>query len=305
MCKGGITQMLNNFIYSMKEGAKGLFRNRSMSLASIASVTSSLFVLGLMLCLVLNINNISEQTKDQFNSIQVFLSDDLSGDEIKNFKNQLASLNNVKGIEYESKEAALENLKERWGENSYLLDGLENPLQNSYVLEIEDTEQAEALVKNISELEGIDDISYHKDVVDQLNAISSTINKFGLALMGILTFVSIFIIATTIKLTLYARRKEITIMKYIGATNWFVRWPFIVEGLILGLVGSIFAIGITYGLYEVVYSFLTSGNNLSFMNSYILNINEIIGNISAVFISLGIGIGTVGSVISVRRYLEV
>lgn len=297
--------MLNNFIYSIKEGSKGLLRNRSMSLASIASVTSSLFILGIMLCLVLNINNISEQTKDQFNSVQVFLEDNLSSEEIRDFKNKLAGMNNVKGIVFESKEAALENLKERWGENAYLLDGIENPLQNSYILEIIDTEQADKLVQSISALDGIDDISYHKDIVDQLNIISSTINKFGLALMGILTFVSIFIIATTIKLTLYARRKEISIMKYIGATNWFVRWPFIIEGLILGLVGSLIAIAITYGLYGVVYSFMTSGSNLSFMNSYILEIGQIIGNISAVFISLGIGIGTVGSVISVRRYLEV
>lgn len=297
--------MLNNFIYSIKEGSKGLLRNRSMSLASIASVTSSLFILGIMLCLVLNINNISEQTKDQFNSVQVFLEDDLSSEEIRDFKNKLAGMDNVKGIIFESKEAALENLKERWGENAYLLDGMENPLQNSYILEIINTEQADKLVQNISALDGIDDISYHKDIVDQLNIISSTINKFGLALMGILTFVSIFIIATTIKLTLYARRKEISIMKYIGATNWFVRWPFIIEGLILGLVGSLLAIAITYGLYGVVYGFMTSGSNLSFMNSYILEIGQIIGNISAVFISLGIGIGTVGSVISVRRYLEV
>lgn len=297
--------MLNNFIYSIKEGSKGLLRNRSMSLASIASVTSSLFILGIMLCLVLNINNISEQTKDQFNSVQVFLEDNLSSEEIRDFKNKLAGMNNVKGIVFESKEAALENLKERWGENAYLLDGIQNPLQNSYILEIIDTEQADKLVQSISALDGIDDISYHKDIVDQLNIISSTINKFGLALMGILTFVSIFIIATTIKLTLYARRKEISIMKYIGATNWFVRWPFIIEGLILGLVGSLIAIAITYGLYGVVYSFMTSGSNLSFMNSYILEIGQIIGNISAVFISLGIGIGTVGSVISVRRYLEV
>lgn len=297
--------MLNNFIYSIKEGSKGLLRNRSMSLASIASVTSSLFILGIMLCLVLNINNISEQTKDQFNSVQVFLEDNLSSEEIRDFKNKLAGMNNVKGIVFESKEAALENLKERWGENAYLLDGIQNPLQNSYILEIIDTEQADKLVQSISALDGIDDISYHKDIVDQLNIISSTINKFGLALMGILTFVSIFIIATTIKLTLYARRKEISIMKYIGATNWFVRWPFIIEGLILGLVGSLIAIVITYGLYGVVYSFMTSGSNLSFMNSYILEIGQIIGNISAVFISLGIGIGTVGSVISVRRYLEV
>lgn len=304
MFKGGITQMLNNFIYSIKEGLKGLARNRSMAIASVASVSASLFVLGIMLCIVLNINFISEQTKEQFNSVQVFLEDNMTSEQITAFKVELEKIDNIKNIKYESKDQALKNLKVRWGEKAYLLEGIENPLQNSYIVDIADTEKADKLVADISKLKNVEDISYYKDIVDQLNYISSTVNKFGLALMGILTFVSIFIIATTIKLTLYARKREIFIMKYIGATNWFVRWPFIVEGLILGFLGSIIAIGITYGLYSVVYEFLIS-SSLHFINGYLIRIEDILGTVSAVFISMGIGIGTVGSVISVRRYLEV
>lgn len=304
MFKGGITQMLNNFMYSIKEGLKGLARNRSMAIASVASVSASLFVLGIMLCIVLNINFISEQTKEQFNSVQVFLEDNMTSEQIGSFKVELQKIDNIKSIKYESKDQALKNLKVRWGEKAYLLEGIENPLQNSYIVEIADTEKADKLVSDISKLKNVEDISYYKDIVDQLNYISLTVNKFGLALMAILTFVSIFIIATTIKLTLYARKREIFIMKYIGATNWFVRWPFIVEGLILGFLGSLIAIGITYGLYSVVYEFLIS-SSLHFINGYLIRIEDILGTVSAVFISMGIGIGTVGSVISVRRYLEV
>ena len=296
--------MLNNLIYSIKEGMKGLARNRSMSLASVASVASSLFVLGIMLCIVLNINFISEQTKEQFNSVQVFLVDDLSQDDILSVKSKIESIDNVRSITYETKEQALINLKERWGENSYLLEGIENPLQNSYIVEIEDTQKADQMVADIQKLDNIDDISYYKDIVQQLNSIASTVNKFGLALMALLSFVSVFIIATTIKLTLYARKREIFIMKYIGATNWFVRWPFIIEGLILGFIGAVIAIFVTYGLYGVVYDFLIS-SSMNFINGYLIRINDILGTISTVFISMGIGIGTVGSVISVRRYLEV
>lgn len=296
--------MLNNFIYSIKEGLKGLARNRSMALASVASVASSLFVLGIMLCIVLNINFISEQTKEQFNSVQVFLVDNLSKDEILKIEQEIEKIDNVKSISYETKEQALKNLKSRWGENGYLLEGIDNPLQNSYIIEIADTEKADKLVADVSKLENIDDISYYKNIVDQLNKIASTVNKFGLALMAILTFVSIFIISTTIKLTLYARKREIFIMKYIGATNWFVRWPFIIEGLILGFIGAIIAIFITYGLYSVVYNFLV-GSSLHFINGYLIHIGDILGTITTVFVSMGIGIGTVGSVISVRRYLEV
>lgn len=296
--------MLNNVIYSIKEGLKGLARNRSMSLASIASVASSLFVLGIMLCIVLNINFISEQTKEQFNSVQVFLEDDLNKDDIISVRTNIEKIENVRSITYETKEQALVNLKQRWGENSYLLEGIDNPLQNSYIVEIEDTQKADQMVADIQKLDKIDDISYYKDIVQQLNSIASTVNKFGLALMAILTFVSVFIIATTIKLTLYARKREIFIMKYIGATNWFVRWPFIIEGLILGFIGAVIAIFVTYGLYGVVYDFLIS-SSMNFINGYLININDILGTISTVFISMGIGIGTVGSVISVRRYLEV
>lgn len=296
--------MLNNFMYSIKEGLKGLARNRSMAIASVASVSASLFVLGIMLCIVLNINFISEQTKEQFNSVQVFLEDNMTSEQIGSFKVELQKIDNIKSIKYESKDQALKNLKVRWGEKAYLLEGIENPLQNSYIVEIADTEKADKLVSDISKLKNVEDISYYKDIVDQLNYISLTVNKFGLALMAILTFVSIFIIATTIKLTLYARKREIFIMKYIGATNWFVRWPFIVEGLILGFLGSLIAIGITYGLYSVVYEFLIS-SSLHFINGYLIRIEDILGTVSAVFISMGIGIGTVGSVISVRRYLEV
>ncbi|WP_028829802.1 permease-like cell division protein FtsX [Proteocatella sphenisci] len=296
--------MLNNVIYSIKEGLKGLTRNRSMSLASIASVASSLFVLGIMLCIVLNINFISEQTKEQFNSVQVFLEDDLNKDDIISVRTNIEKIENVRSITYETKEQALVNLKQRWGENSYLLEGIDNPLQNSYIVEIEDTQKADQMVADIQKLDKIDDISYYKDIVQQLNSIASTVNKFGLALMAILTFVSVFIIATTIKLTLYARKREIFIMKYIGATNWFVRWPFIIEGLILGFIGAVIAIFVTYGLYGVVYDFLIS-SSMNFINGYLININDILGTISKVFISMGIGIGTVGSVISVRRYLEV
>lgn len=296
--------MLNNIIYSVKEGIKGLSRNRSMSIASIASVASSLFVLGIMLCIVLNINFISEQTKEQFNSVQVFLVDNLDQDEILSVKTELEKLDNIKSISYETKEDALKNLKARWGEKGYLLEGIDNPLQNSYIIEIADTENADKLVGEITQLKNVDDISYYKDIVEQLNNIASTVNKFGLILMGILTFVAVFIISTTIKLTLYARKREIFIMKYIGATNWFVRWPFIIEGLILGFIGAVIAIAITYGLYSVVYNFLV-GSSLQFINGYLIHAGSILGTITTVFISMGIGIGTVGSVISVRRYLEV
>lgn len=296
--------MLNSLLHNIKEAFLGMIRNRSMAVASVASVTSSLFVFGVMLCIVLNLNNITAKTQDQFNAINVYLKDELKVDEIQAVGNELKALDNVDAVIYESKEEALRKLKERWGEKAYLLDGIENPLQNSYIVEIKNAKQADALVKKIEVTKGVEETRYYKDVIDQLTKMVSTINKFGIVLMVVLVFVSIFIISTTIRLTINARKNEIFIMKYMGATNWFVRWPFIVEGLILGFIGSAIAIGITYGMYNAMYDFFTT-DNMSFINGYILRIDEIFKNIVAVFFAMGIGIGTVGSVASVREHLEV
>ncbi|MDO4711964.1 MAG: permease-like cell division protein FtsX [Peptostreptococcaceae bacterium] len=296
--------MLNSFLYNIKEAFQGMVRNRSMALASIASVTSSLFVFGVMLCIVLNLNNITAKTQDQFNAVNVYLSDDLNESRQQEIGMQIKSMDNVAAIHYESKEQALQKLRERWGEKAYLLDGIENPLQNAYIVEIKDAKKADKLVAGIGSIAGVEETRYYKDIIDQLSRMVNTINRFGLALMAVLVFVSIFIISTTIRLTINARKNEIFIMKYMGATNWFVRWPFIIEGLILGFIGALIAIGLTNVMYHVMYDFITT-DNVSFITGYILRLEDIFSNIAAVFLAMGIGIGTVGSVASVRQYLEV
>ncbi len=296
--------MFNSILHNIKEAFSGIIRNRSMALASIASVTSSLFVFGVMLCIVLNLNNIMVKTQHQFNSINIYLEDSLSESEISDIGSAIKTLDNTQKVTYESKEVALQKLKERWGDKAYLLDGRDNPLQNSYILDIKDSKQANVTVQQVQAIKGVEEIRYYKDVIDQLTKIVNIINKFGLMLMAVLVFVSVFIISTTIRLTINARKSEIFIMKYMGATNWFVRWPFIIEGLILGFVGSAIAIGITYGSYNVMYDFFTT-DQISFINGYILTIDDVFMDIVTVFLAMGIGIGTVGSVASVREYLEV
>lgn len=296
--------MLNSFLYNIKEALYGMVRNRSMAIASVASVASSLFVFGVMLCIVLNLNNITSKTQDQFNAVNVYMNDALDEAKQQEIGAKLKAMPNVAAVHYESKEEALLKLKERWGDKAYLLDGIKNPLQNSYIVEIKNAKQADTLVKNINELKGVEETRYYKDIIEQLSKMVNTINRFGLILMVVLVFVSIFIISTTIRLTINARKNEIFIMKYMGATNWFVRWPFIIEGLILGFIGALIAIGLTYVMYHVMYDFFTT-DNVSFINGYILHIEDIFMNIVAVFLAMGIGIGTVGSVTSVRQYLEV
>lgn len=295
--------MLSSFLYNIKEAFRSIIRNQAMSLASIVTVTTSLFIFGTIMCLVFNLNNITSKTQDQFNTINIYIKDGVTKDRELEINKLIKSMDNVQEVFYESKEDALTNLKNRWGDKAYLLDNMNNPLQNSFIVNTISTSKNDVLVENIKQIEGVEDIIYYKDAIDQLAKIVKTVNNLGLALMGVLVLVSIFVISTTISLTINARKNEIFIMKYIGATNWFVRWPFIIEGMILGLIGALIAIALIFFMYKGMYNFITL-DNISFINGYILNLEEIIMNIVSIFISMGIGIGTLGAVLSVRKYME-
>ena len=207
-------------------------------------------------------------------------------------------------MDFESKDMAMEKLKDRWEDDAYLLEGLENPLQNSMIIELTNISLADEVVKQIQDDDYIDSISYYKDVIDKMLTISRIISTAGLAIILLLSIVSLFIIANTIKIALYARKREINIMKYIGATNWFIRWPFIIEGMTLGFLGAAIALGSVYVLYGFIFSKLSS-EAYSLIGGYLLPISTIFDNIAIIFASMGIGIGVLGSLVSLRRYLKV
>lgn len=296
--------MFNSIRYNVTEGFKSIWRNRTMAIASVASVAASLFVLGLVLSLVLNINNLALMTQKQFDNIQIFMVEEAKTEDIGLLKSKIEELDHVSRVDFESKEIALEKLRERWGEDAYLLDGLENPLQNSLVIELTNLRYADEIVNQIQENPLIDSISYYKDVVDKLLMISRVISTAGMSVILLLFVISMFVISNTIKIVLYARKREINIMKYIGATNWFIRWPFIIEGIILGLLGATISLGFIFTLYNFVYEKLGSGTYTLIRNS-ILPIETLFSSMSLSFLSMGVGIGILGSLVSLRRHLKV
>ena len=296
--------MLNSIAYNISEGTKSLWRNRGMSVASIASVAASLFVLGIVLSIVLNINNFAIIAQKQFDNIQIFLVDEMQADDIARFKRKIENIPGVSKVDFESKDMAMEKLQDRGEDDAYLLDGLENPLQNSMIIELTNISLADEVVKQIQDDDYIDSISYYKDVIDKMLTISRIISTAGLAIILLLSIVSLFIIANTIKIALYARKREINIMKYIGATNWFIRWPFIIEGMTLGFLGAAIALGSVYVLYGFIFSKLSS-EAYSLIGGYLLPVSTIFDNIAIIFASMGIGIGVLGSLVSLRRYLKV
>lgn len=275
-----------------------------MAAASIASVASSLFILGVLLAVVLNINHFAMMIQHQFDDIQAFIMDEVTAEEITVLKSEIESLPNVRKVVFESKEMAMDKLKERWGEDAYLLEGLENPLQNSLIVELNSLKNADAVADHLKADVRVDSINYYKDVVDRLLFFSRVISIAGLALISLLFVISLFIIANTIKIVIYARRREINIMKYVGATNWFIRWPFVIEGMILGLIGASVALGFVYLLYDFIYDKLGSGTYTLIGNS-MLSVDIIFGNMLSIFLSAGVGVGILGSLVSLRRHLEV
>lgn len=277
-----------------------------MGLASISSISAVLVILGLVLILILGINNAVLETKTKFDEIQVFLEDDLEEEELDNLEGEIAAEEGVLSVIYYSRERGLEVMKEDWGEDSTLLEGLEddNPLQDSYKIQLRDIKYADEVVEKIRRLEGVESINYYKDVIDKLMAFSRYIQIGGAIIVGMLVLVSIFIIANTIKITVAARQREIGIMKYVGATNGYIRGPFIIEGILFGLVGALISILIINYGYEY---FFTSVNEKFFemFTVYLVPPSMLIKDISIIFASIGIGIGSLGSIISLKRYLNV
>jgi len=291
--------------YMIKQGMIGLWRNRGMSVASISSVTSALLILGIIITLVLNMNNIALLGQSQFDNIQVYLEDELTENEIEEVGTEIEKVSGVSHIEFESREDALQTMKENWGDQGYLLDTLENnPLPNSYIVYFEDIQMSLGAVEIIEEISGVDEVKYYQEIIDNLVSIADFIQLIGFFLILILGFIAIFIISNTIKLTLNARRQEINIMKYVGATNWFIRWPFILEGVFLGLIGSLIALVVVYFGYDYAYNFIYSRFYTLFAE-YILSVDVMIDEIRWIFVTLGIGVGVLGSLMSIRKHLRV
>jgi len=291
--------------YTLRETFKNLWRNRLMSFASVTSVVATLIILGIIFILVLNINNISDGAKDQFTSIEVYLDDKNDFFEIEKIGDEINALQGVELVEFKEKDKALEEYKEQWGKDGYLLDGfVDNPLPNSYVITLTEIEFADYVVRKINKINGIEEVRYDKDFISKIISISEYIKTIGLVLILILIAISTFIINNTVKLALDSRRTEISIMKYVGATNWFIRWPFILEGTILGFVGAMIATGIMYLLYNYTYTILTS-DFYSLVAVYLVGVDKVLNDSMILFITIGCGIGSLGSITSIRKYLDV
>ena len=291
---------------TIKQGLQGMWRNRGMGMASVTSISAVLMILGVILILILSINNFVLDTTTKFDEIQIFLVDDLTEDQLTVIEETAKDNEGVVSVMYQSKNQALEIFKEDWGDEAYLLEGLEekNPLPNSYIIKVKDLDYADNVVESIKTLEGVEEVKYDKDVIDKLVAFADYIRLGGIAIIAVLVFVSVFIISNTIKLTVSSRRREINIMKYVGATNSFIRGPFIIEGVLFGLIGAVISIFIVYYGYEYFFD-LVNDKLYTLFSVFLVTPKMIFKDIAIIFLAIGVGIGGLGSIVSLKRFLNV
>ena len=295
---------IRRFFSAIGEGLVGLWRNKSMGVASIVSICSMLLILGGITFGVFVANNIVEDMKTKIDQIDVILEPEVTHERVLKIKEELKKIENVKEVNYVSKEKALEKMKEQWKENSFLLDGMESALPESYELKVENIENSSTVASNIYNIKDVEKVVYYKDIVDKLTKMSDVVKYVGITLVGVLLLVSFFIMSITIKLTVIARRKEISIKKYIGATNMSITGPFIVEGMLLGVLGAGISFAMIFFAYKYVYESLAWGVG-NILYNYLIPVNIFGFYVAIAYFGIGIGIGILASIFSSRKYMKV
>ena len=290
--------------YNLKQAFSQMGRNKGMYFTTILAITAMMLILGLFFVAFVNVNLFATSIEKDYNVIQIYLKDGNKQEVNDAVKASLEGMDGVDEVTYVSKDEALLTLKERWGENGYLLDNLpDNPLPESYTVYVEDKDAANSLAEAALNLEGVDDVVYYRDTIEKLAQISHFIEVGSLIAMAFLVIVSIIIVANTIKLTVFNREKEIGIMKYLGATDWFVRAPFVWGGIIVGTISALIATGLTHVIYTKVVD-LVGADITRIISVNMVPAEYLTKNLLVIFLCLGISIGVCGSIISIRRFLD-
>ena len=321
----------NGFSYLVGEGFRNIFKNKKSTAISVITMICTMFLFGIFFAIGVNINSILEQVQMK-QGMEVFIWDEVTDEQKEEFENEIKALDGVNTVTYKNKQQALDEMKERMQEQQELLAGYEGET-NVFLASVVETSTDHEKGKDIEEeirrigakiaTEGrseevdldIEESTVHDTLVKNIQSSDSTIATLITIVRGvritigiifiILLIISITIISNTIRLTVHARRKEISIMKYVGATNSFIRWPFLVEGIIIGIIAAVITLLIIGVLYDVVIQNIEASRVLQQMEITLLKFSELAKPIAVVYAVLGIGVGIIGSSVSMKKYLEV
>ena len=296
----------NVLTYLIGEGISNIFKNKKQAASSFGTMCVIMIFFGLCFIIVGNFNNFIKQVEAE-QGIQVYILNDATDDEIKKLGEEINEIDGVNTIEFVSKEEALQHMKDRFGEKAYLLSPYEqgNVLPSSYIVTLTDLGKSNEVQGKIKELEKVKRITSSDETIEMLVKIGKGVKIGSYVIIIALIGLSIFIISNTIKLTVYARRKEISIMKYVGATNSFIRWPFVVEGIIIGLFSGAISLAIIAGIYMGICQNAGFVSFLAKLGLQLLEFSEMFNLILIIYLILGVGIGVLGSSLSMRKYLKV
>lgn len=295
------------FGYLIGEGFRNVFKNKKSTIASLVIMCATMFVFGIFFAVSQNVNHITKTIEEQ-QGMEVFILDEATVEQKEELKNKIRSNQYVNTITEKSKEDALEEMKTMFKDRKSLWDtygGDNNPFKASFIVTLTDLTKADEVKTEIESSSIISSVEIKSDTINALIKIADGINIITTIILVILVFISIFIITNTIKLTVHARRKEISIMKYVGATNGFIRWPFMVEGMLIGLISVLISLLILAFSYNAVITQIEQSLINNRLNIPLLTFPELFQTLLIVYLVLGIGIGALGSAISMKKYLEV
>jgi len=298
----------SSFRYLSKQGLHSLVANRLMTLASVGVLTACLILVGVATLFSANVDSLVEYLGEQ-NETVVYIGKDLSEEQIAQVDSQIRGIPGLSAVTYVSKEEVLETYKGYMEEYAVLFDDFEedNPFRANYRVVVEDLNQLDEIVAQLEAIEGVEDVSPPTELASVFLSIQRAVNVGGWVLVAVLSLVSIVVISNTIRITVFARRKEISIMKYVGATNAFIRWPFFVEGMSVGLIAALVSSGVVMGAYAIVLHY--AGDLSGFWNSLLgvslLPLSQVWYWLLGGFAAFGILIGSLGTATSIHKYLEV
>lgn len=289
----------------IKDGFKGVFRNGLMSIASIIVLFSSLLMIGVFTTLIINVNH-NLNKMDDFNELVCYMSLDASDETIAQAEEKIKELDNVVSVTFVSKEQALETEREKYGdEYAPLFDiydnGRANPLPDAYRIEYESVSAIDALQYQVEKIEGVDSTRNSREIAQNIEKLKQIITVGGMWLMVLLVIVSVFVISNTIKITIHARELEISIMRYIGATKFYITMPFVVESIIISALSS----GIAYAGQWYIYRFLVEKISKEYAIISIVPFERLNPLFLIIFFGVGLVIGVFGSIITIRKYMKV
>ena len=290
--------------YLIGEGIRNLFKNKKSTMSSLMIMCATMLIFGLFFVIGENLNAFVENVAEA-QEIRVIIDNDATDSEIEEVGNEILGIEGVKSAEFVSKDEALDYMKDMLGDE--VLEGYSerNILSVAYNVTLTDLKLNNEVQDSINQLPHVKKIVSSNQVIAQIISLAKGVRIVTAGILALLIIISVSIITNTIKLAVHSRRKEISIMKYVGATNSFIRWPFLVEGIIIGIVAGLLSVALIGGVYTGIAHKLADTSFLQMANWSLLNFSEMFNLILIVYLGLGIGIGILGSSISMRKYLEV